>query len=46
MDDKATKQIRPIHTNNKQLGIFTNPLPSSQPRGYIGMVSVSNELHH
>lgn len=29
MDAKPTKQVGLVHPNNKQLGIFTNPIPSS-----------------
>lgn len=46
MDDEATADLGPIHPNNRQLGVFTNPLPSSQLRGCIGTVSTSNDLHY
>lgn len=33
-----------VYPYNEQLGVFTNPLPPSQIRGYIGTVSTSNCL--
>lgn len=46
MDGEATKEHGLVHPDNGKLGVFTNPLPPSQPRGCIGMVSTSNELHY
>lgn len=34
----------PVHPDNGQLGIFTNPLPPSQPKGCIGMINTSHYL--
>ena len=44
MDPKLAKPIKPIHLDNAQLMVFTNPLPSSQAWGCIGTISVSHEL--
>jgi len=46
MDDNTTTDDGPVHPDNRQLGVFTNPLPPSQPRGYIGMVSTSYDLNY
>jgi len=31
MDDNAIEEHGPVHPDNGQLGVFTNPLPPSQP---------------
>lgn len=46
MDDNAIFDDGPVHPYNEKLGVFTNPLPSPQPRGFIGMVSTSNYLNY
>ena len=44
MDPPITAPIGPIHPKNAQLGVFTNPLPSSHTCGCIGNVGISSEL--
>lgn len=46
MDDDTTTNDGPVHPNNGKIGVFKNPLPPSQPRGYIGIVSTSHGLNY
>lgn len=43
MDDNLEVEEWFVHLDNKQLKIFTNPLPkiTQQPKGFIGSVSAS-----
>lgn len=44
MDPIITTPIGPIHLNNAQHGVFTNPLPSFHTLGCIGNVGIFGEL--
>jgi len=46
MDDNNTTNHGPVHPDNGKLGVFINPLPSSKPRGCIGIVSTSHCLNY
>lgn len=44
MDLTIAVLVGPIYLDNAQLGVFIDPLPSSQSHGYIGHVGISHKL--
>lgn len=46
MDDDHAQNDGPMHPDNGKLGVFTNPLPPSQPWRCIGMVSTTSCLNN